>query len=63
MEWEIRSADGSIDGELEALSAEIQAGEGPGPLLPVRALYEVAGDLSTSEGDFPVHGILVHERR
>lgn len=63
VEWEIRSADGSIDGELEALSAEIQAGEGPGPLLPVRALYEVAGDLSTSEGDFPVHGILVHERR
>lgn len=63
VEWEIRSADGSIDGELEALSAEIQAGEGPGPLLPVRALYEVVGDLSTSEGDFPVHGIVVHERR
>lgn len=63
VEWEIRSSDGSMAGELEALSAEIQAGEGPGPLLPVRALYEVVGDLSTSEGSFPVHGILVHERR
>lgn len=63
VEWEIRSPDGSVAGDLEALSAEIQAGEGPGPLLPVRALYEVMGTLSTSEGPFPVHGIVVHERR
>lgn len=61
--WEIWSSDGSIEGELEAVSAEIQPGVGPGPLLPVRALYEVVGELSTDDGDFQVHGIIVHERR
>lgn len=63
VEWEIWSSDVSVQGELEALSAEIQPGDGPGPLLPVLALYEVTGEISTSAGDFPVHGIVVHERR
>lgn len=63
VEWEIWSSDGRIEGELEAVSAEIQPGAGPGPLLPVRALYEVVGSLSTSDGDFRVRGIVVHERR
>lgn len=63
VEWQIGSDDESMQGRLEAVSAEIQAGEGPGPLLPVRALYEVEGRLSTQAGDFPVHGIVVHERR
>jgi hypothetical protein len=57
------SSDGQVEGELEVVSAEILAGEGPGPLLPVRALYEVVGEISTSEGIFPVRGILVHEIR
>ncbi len=61
--WRIWSADGRIQGDLEAISAEIQSGAGPGPFLPVRALFEVAGDISTSMGDFPVRGVLVHERR
>lgn len=61
--WRVWSSDGQVEGELEAVSAEILAGEGPGPLLPVRALYEVVGEISTSEGIFPVRGILVHERR
>lgn len=63
VEWEIWSSDRTIEGDLEAVSAEIQPGAGPGPLLPVRALYEVVGSLSTSNGDFQVHGIVVHERR
>lgn len=61
--WRVWSPDGSMEGGLEAASAEIQPGEGPGPLLPVRALYEVVGSVSTSEGAFQVHGIVVHERR
>lgn len=61
--WRVWSSDGLVEGELEALSAEIQAGEGPGPLLPVRALFEVEGDISTEVGDYPVRGVLVHERR
>ena len=61
--WRVWSADGLIEGELEAVSADIRAGRGPGPLLPVRALLEVVGDISTVEGNFEVHGLLVHERR
>jgi hypothetical protein len=63
VEWRVWSADESLEGELEAVSAEIRAGEGPGPLLPVRALYEVIGEIRSTEGSFPVHGVLVHERR
>ncbi|MDX1645525.1 MAG: hypothetical protein R3304_00165 [Longimicrobiales bacterium] len=63
VEWDVSSSDGSMQGALEALSAEIQPGDGPGPLLPVRALYEVVGELSTADGTFPVHGIVVHQRR
>jgi len=63
VEWEVWSSDGAIAGLLEATSAEIRAGAGPGPLLPVRALYEVSGDISTTEGVFTVHGVLAHERR
>jgi hypothetical protein len=61
--WLIWSADGLIEGELEAVSAEIQPGPGPGPLLPVRALFEVVGDITTIDGTYSVRGILVHERR
>jgi hypothetical protein len=61
--WRLSSADGSLEGELHAISSDIRPGTGPGPLLPVRALFEVVGELSTAQGDFPVHGLLVHERR
>lgn len=61
--WRLWSSDGLTEGELEAVSAEIRPGPGPGPLLPVRALFEVVGRLSTVEGNFEVHGLLVHERR
>jgi hypothetical protein len=63
VEWRVRSSDDMLDGELEAVSAELQPGAGPGPLLPVRGLFEVIGELTTVEGTFPVRGILVHERR
>ncbi|MDZ7780853.1 MAG: hypothetical protein U5R14_13110 [Gemmatimonadota bacterium] len=61
--WRIRSGDGSLTGTLESVSSETQAGEGPGPLLPVRALVEVSGEITTVEGRFPVRGLLIHERR
>lgn len=63
VEWRIRSSDDLVRGDLEAVSAELQPGTGPGPLLPVRGLFEVVGELETVEGRFPVRGILVHERR
>ena len=61
--WRVWTADGLLEAQFEAISAEIRPGQGPGPLLPVRALYEVEGNVSTAEGTFPVRGILVHERR
>ncbi len=61
--WRLEARQGSITGELEAVSAEMRAGDGPGPLLPVRALYEVVGELDAGEGPYPVHGVLVHQRR
>jgi hypothetical protein len=61
--WRVSSEDQSIEGSLEVVSSDIQAGEGPGLLLPVRALYDVTGVVSTAEGTYPVRGLLVHERR
>lgn len=69
VEWRIRAGGTALDdelrldGELEAVSAEIQAGEGTELLLPVRAIFEVTGEVRTVDGSFPVRGILVHERR
>jgi hypothetical protein len=61
--WRLSTEDGSLRGDLSVLSSHMQAGSGPGRLLPVRALYEVTGNVSTPEGAFPVRGVLVHERR
>lgn len=63
VEWHVWSPDGSIEGRLEAISAKMQPGEGAGPLLPVRALFEVIGDVAVGEDTFGVRGLLVHERR
>jgi len=63
VEWRITAEDGSLSGELERISADIQAGIGRGPLLPVRALYEVEGTVRLSGRAYPVRGLLVHERR
>ena len=61
--WRLTAEDGSLSGELERISADIQAGTGGGPLLPVRALYEVAGTVRLSGRAYDVRGLLVHERR
>jgi hypothetical protein len=58
-----RITHGLMTGALEVVSADIQPGAGRGPLLPVRALYEVVGEIALAEGAYDVRGILVHERR
>jgi hypothetical protein len=63
VEWRFWTSDEALEADLEAVSAEMQPGVGPGLLLPVRALYEVIGEVRTSAGAYPVRGILVHERR
>lgn len=61
--WRLWSGDASVDGELHAISSDMQAGEGTGPLLPVTALFEVVGEISTADRDYAVHGLVVHQRR
>jgi hypothetical protein len=61
--WRITAEDGSLSGELERISSDIQAGIGRGPLLPVRALYEVEGTVRLTGRSYLVRGLLLHERR
>jgi len=61
--WRVWASDGALEGELRVASADIRAGTGPGPLLPVLALFDVVGDIMTEQGSFAVRGLLVHQRR
>jgi hypothetical protein len=61
--WSIDSPDGTLSGTLRSVTAELEAGEGTGPLLPVLALVEVEGVLEARGSTIPVRGILVHQRR
>ncbi len=63
VEWTIDSPDGGVSGTLASVSADIIAGDGPGPLLPVEALFEVEGQVAVADTSFEVRGILVHRRR
>jgi hypothetical protein len=61
--WRVATAERDLLGSLESVSADISAGMGPGPLLPVRGLFEVTGDISVGSRRYAVRGLLVHERR
>ena len=60
--WTVTSDDGRVSGVLEVQSAHVEAGEGPGPLLPVDALFLVAGTLRLEGRSFPVRGLFRHTR-
>jgi hypothetical protein len=60
--WTVSAEDGAVQGVLDVWSTEIQAGEGPGPLLPVDALLQVSGTLTIEGGDYPVRGLVHHSR-
>lgn len=61
--WSIRSADGSVNADLEARSSALAAGEGEGPLLPVAGWFEVTGTFDVDGASYPVHGLLRHAQR
>lgn len=61
--WRLGSPDRQLQAELEVASADIDAGTGPGPLLPVRALYAVVGQVRMEGSLYQMRGLLVHERR
>ncbi len=55
--WTISSEDAGVAGGLQVESAQILAGEGDGPLLPVDALFMVSGTLSVDGASYPVRGL------
>ena len=51
-----------MGGVLQVQTAQIQAGAGPGPLLPVDALFLVGGTLRIEGRSYPVRGLYRHTR-
>jgi hypothetical protein len=60
MSWEIQSPEGDLTGSLTAMAPFLEVGGGEGPMLPVDALFQVAGTLTLDGGDFPVRGFIRH---
>lgn len=60
--WSLTSGDADLEGSLRVGSAEIRAGEGSGPVLPVDALFGVEGTLVIEGGAYPVRGLVRHGR-
>ena len=60
--WAVATPDGDLEGSLEVRSAEIRAGDGDGPVLPVDALFEVGGTLTVEGAEYPVRGLFRHTR-
>ena len=58
----ITSERDDMGGVLQVRSAQIQAGAGEGPLLPVDALFLVEGTLRIEGRSYPVRGLYRHTR-
>lgn len=60
--WAISSDGDEVSGALEVRTAQIRAGEGSGPVLPVDALFDVVGTLKINGSTYPVRGLFRHRR-
>jgi hypothetical protein len=60
VKWSATSSTNDLRVELTVRTAEIQAGAGQGPQLPVDALFEVSGTVHMGDDDYPVRGLLRH---
>jgi len=60
--WTVSSESDDVSGVLEVTTAQVHAGAGPGPVMPVDALFEVAGTLEIQGGTYPVRGLFRHRR-
>lgn len=61
--WTLSSSDGEFTAELTARAAQLEAGAGEGPILPLRALFEVEGVVRIDGRDHPVRGLWSHAQR
>ncbi len=60
MSWEIQSPEGDLIGSLSTIAPFLEVAEGEGPMLPLDALFQVAGNLTLGGEDFPVRGFIRH---
>ena len=60
MGWDIRSPEGDLTGSLTTMAPFLEVMEGEGPMLPVDALFQVAGTLTLGGVDYPVQGFIRH---
>ncbi len=58
--WRFQSPDAGLTGRIEAMSTHMEAGEGPGPQLPLIAMSEVEGSITIETIAYRVRGILYH---
>lgn len=58
--WRFQSPDAGLTGRIEAMSTHMQAGEGPGPQLPLIAISEVEGSVTIETVAHRVRGVLYH---
>lgn len=61
--WALASRDGELVADLTARGAQLEAGSGEGPILPVRALFEVEGVVRIDGREIPVRGLWSHVQR
>ncbi len=61
--WRVEAGERGPRGAFRVTSADVQPGEGEGPILPVRAVYLVEGTLELEGTAYPARGVLLHERR
>lgn len=60
--WTVAGGDNDLAGVLQTQSSHVQPGAGEGPVLPVDALFLVAGTLRIEGRPYPVRGLLRHTR-
>ena len=58
--WNVAAEDGAPVGDLQVSAAQIRAGEGSGPVLPLDALFLVSGALTLEGREYPVRGLFRH---
>ena len=61
--WSISVEDGDLSALLELRSADLEAGTGDGPLLPVDGFLEVGGRLVLRGAEYAVRGLIRHTQR
>ncbi|MEX0936186.1 MAG: hypothetical protein WD013_04710, partial [Gemmatimonadota bacterium] len=61
--WAFATPGGELSGVLQPLSTHLEAGNGEGPILPVRGFFTVEGTVQVEGEEFEVVGLVRHVQR